>query len=102
MAPRTGPTGPGCTSVPPIAGLKGLANGGSTTGMYKKSTIPKEATVEESNIEEDPTGTSGELVASTDTENGTPVLVSLRHCTWTLRILTVEYTWVCHVYYCQQ
>jgi hypothetical protein len=81
MAPSTGPTGPGCKSVPPIAGLTGLANGGATTGIYKKSTMPKEAAVEESNIEEDPT--SGDLVESTKTENDTPVLVSPSHCTWT-------------------
>jgi hypothetical protein len=80
MAPSTGPTGPGCKSVPPIAGLTGLANDGTTTGIYKKTTNPKEAAVEESNIEEDPT--SGDLVASTKTENGTPVLVSPSHCTW--------------------
>jgi hypothetical protein len=81
MAPSTGPTGPGCKTAPPIAGLTGLANGGATTGIYKKSTKPKEATVEESDIEEDPTST--DLVASTKTENGTPVLVSPSHCTWT-------------------
>jgi hypothetical protein len=81
MAPSTGPTGPGCKSVPPIAGLMGSVNGGATTGIYKKYTKPKEATVEESNIEEDPT--SVDLVVSTNTENGTPVLVFPSHCTWT-------------------
>jgi hypothetical protein len=59
MAPSTGPTGPGCKSIPPIAGLTGLANGGATTGIYKKSTKPKEAAVEDSDMEEDPT--SGDL-----------------------------------------
>jgi hypothetical protein len=81
MAPSTGPTGPGCKSVPPIAGCTCLANGGATTGIFKKSTKPKEATVEESNIEED--STSGDLVASKKTVNGTPVLVSPSHCTMT-------------------
>jgi hypothetical protein len=81
MAPSTGPTGPGCKSVPPIAGFTGLYIGGATTGIYKKSTKPKEAAVEDIDIEEDPT--SGDLVASTKTENGMPVLVFPSHYTWT-------------------
>jgi hypothetical protein len=50
MAPSAGPKGPGCKSVLPIAGLTGLASGGATTGIYKKSTKHMEATVEESDI----------------------------------------------------
>jgi hypothetical protein len=65
MAPSTGPTGSGCKSVPPIAGLTGLANGGATTGINKKTAKTKEGAVEDSNIEEDPT--RGDLVACTKT-----------------------------------
>jgi hypothetical protein len=81
MAPKMGPTEPGCKSVPPIGGLTAMANGKATTGVYKTGTKGKEVPVEDSDIEEDPTSTT--LVGPTKTENGTPVLVSPTQCTWT-------------------
>jgi hypothetical protein len=80
MTPKMGPTETGCKSVPPICGLTAMANGKTTTGVYKKCTKCTEVMVEDSNIKEDPTSTT--VVGPTKMDNVTPVQVSPTQCTW--------------------